>query len=59
MVTPSRRREVVSYLRTAYDVSERRVCRAVGMSRASYRYRAADGIFSILLPSRSPESGEL
>ena len=40
MVTPSRRREVVSYLRTAYDVSERRACRTVGMSRASYRYRS-------------------
>ena len=40
MVTPSRRREVVSYLRSAYDVSERRACRTIGMSRASYRYRS-------------------
>ena len=40
MVTPSRRREVVSHLRTAYGVSERRTCRTVGMSRASYRYRS-------------------
>ena len=40
MVTPSRRREVVSHLRTAYGVSERRACRTIGMSRASYRYRS-------------------
>ena len=40
MVTPSRRREVVSHLRSAFDVSERRACRTVGMSRASYRYRS-------------------
>ncbi len=30
----------MSYLRTAYDVSERRACRTLGMSRASYRYRS-------------------
>ena len=40
MVTPSCRREVVSYLRSAYGVSERRACRTIGMSRASYRYRS-------------------
>jgi putative transposase len=40
VVTPSRRREVVSHLRSAFDVSERRACRTVGMTRASYRYRS-------------------
>jgi putative transposase len=40
VVTPSRRREVVSHLRSAFDVSERRACRTVGMARASYRYRS-------------------
>jgi putative transposase len=40
VVTPSRRREVVSHLRSAFDGSERRACRTVGMSRASYRYRS-------------------
>jgi putative transposase len=40
VVTPSRRREVVSHLRSAYGVSERRACRTVGVARASYRYRS-------------------
>jgi putative transposase len=40
VVTPSRRREVVSHLRSSYDVSERRACRATGFSRASQRYRS-------------------
>ena len=31
---------MVSHLRSAYGVSERRACRTVGMSRASYRYRS-------------------
>ena len=40
MVTPSRRREVARHLRSAFGVSERRACRTIGMSRASYRYRS-------------------
>lgn len=40
MVKPSRRREVVGHLRAAYDVSERRACRATGFHRSSHRYRS-------------------
>ncbi len=34
------RREVVTQLRTAYAVSERRACRATGFARATQRYRS-------------------
>lgn len=40
MTTPSRRRETVTYLQTAYGVSERRACRVTGTSRATCRYRS-------------------
>lgn len=39
-MTPSRRREVVTHLQTAYCVSERCACRATGFARASQRYRS-------------------
>ena len=39
-MTPSRRRDVVTQLRLAYRVSERRACRATGFARASQRYRS-------------------
>jgi putative transposase len=39
-VTPSRRRSVVSYLESVYDVSERRACRATGGARTTQRYRS-------------------
>ncbi len=48
MVTPSRRREAVSHLRTAYGVSERRGCRTIGMARAAYRYRSVADLQSEL-----------
>ena len=40
MVTPSHRRDAVSYLQAAYGVSERRACRVTGTSRATHRYRS-------------------
>ncbi len=40
MVKPSRRREVVGHLRTAYDVSERRGCGVTGFPRTTQRYRS-------------------
>jgi putative transposase len=40
MVTPSRRRRVVEHLQAAYQVSERRACRATGFHRSSQRYRS-------------------
>jgi putative transposase len=38
MVTPTIRRQVVGYVQKAMKMSERRACRAVGVSRASHRY---------------------
>jgi putative transposase len=40
MVTPTQRREVVGWARTAYGLAERRACRAVGVSRSLVRYRS-------------------
>jgi putative transposase len=40
VVTPSRCRELVTFLRTAYGVSERRACRVAGLARATQRYRS-------------------
>jgi putative transposase len=40
MVTPAARREAVAHLRTTFEVSERRACKAVGADRTSVRYRS-------------------
>ena len=40
MVSPAGKRKVVGDLRSAYDFSERRSCRLVGLSRTSYSYQA-------------------
>lgn len=40
MVKPSRRRNVVSHLRAAYDISERRACKVTGFPRTTQRYRS-------------------
>ena len=40
MVTPAVRREAVAHLRTFFEVSERRACAALGIDRASVRYRS-------------------
>lgn len=40
MVRPVRRREVVRHYQQAYEVSERRACRAMGFERSSQRYRS-------------------
>ena len=39
MVKPAVRREVAEHLQTAYQVSERRACRATGFHRSCQRYR--------------------
>src|SRR5690242_9964592 len=41
MVTPAARREAVAHLQTAYGVSERRACAALGADRTSVRYRSS------------------
>jgi hypothetical protein len=38
MVTPTIRRQVVCLVQEAMKMSERRACRTIGVSRASYRY---------------------
>lgn len=40
MVTPTQRREVVGWAQTAYELAERRACRAVGVSRSLVRYQS-------------------
>ena len=40
MVRPAARRALVHWARTAYQLSERRACRAVGVYRALVRYRS-------------------
>lgn len=47
MVTPAARREAAAYLQSAYEMSERQACRAIGVDRSSVRYRASrpdDGV---------------
>jgi transposase InsO family protein len=39
MVSPTRRREAVGYLRDRHRVSERRACKAVDQARSTQRYR--------------------
>ena len=39
-MTPRARRRVVTHLQAAYQVSERRACRATGFARSSQRYRS-------------------
>ena len=38
-VTPVARREVARYLRQAYEMSERRACRVIGIDRTNVRYQ--------------------
>ena len=40
MVWPAQRREVVSWARSAYQLSERKACRAIGVSASFVRYRS-------------------
>ena len=39
MVTTEQRRQVVTYLRAAYPVSERRACRVIGLARSRWQYQ--------------------
>jgi putative transposase len=40
MVTPAAKREAVAQLRSAFDMSERRACRAIGCLRMTVRYHS-------------------
>lgn len=39
MVTPAARREAAAHLGDAFEVSQRRACRVIGVDRTSVRYR--------------------
>lgn len=40
MVRPAQRRELVTWVRQSYQLSERRACRATGVGRSFIRYRS-------------------
>jgi len=40
MVTPVARREAVAYVKTTYNVSERRACKSLNVDRACIKYRS-------------------
>lgn len=40
MVTPAAHREAAAHLQLAYEMSERRACRVLGVDRTSVRYQA-------------------
>ena len=42
MVTPAARREATKFFRERHQLSERRACALVGMSRSTYRYERQD-----------------
>jgi putative transposase len=39
-VKPAQKRAAVQFFRTGFQVSERRACRVVGVSRSTHRYRS-------------------
>lgn len=58
MVTPAARREAAAYLRQAYEMSERRACRVLGVDRTSVRYQATqadDGVLRDRLKTLAQE----
>jgi putative transposase len=52
MVSPSRRRDAVSYLCRRHPVSERRACKLVGQYRSTQRYSAQPPEFELRLVKR-------
>jgi putative transposase len=58
VVTPAARREAVAHLRQAFEMSERRACRAIGADRTSVRYEATrpdDGVLRERLKALAQE----
>jgi acetyl esterase len=58
VVTPAAHREAAAYLRSAYEKSERRACRALGVDRTSVRYMATrpdDGVLRERLKALAQE----
>ena len=48
MVTPAAHREAAAHLQSAYEMSERRACRVLGVDRTSVRYQATRPDDSVL-----------
>ncbi len=48
MVRPAQRRALAGWARAAYQLSERRACRAVGTARSSVRYQPVRSLQSVL-----------
>jgi putative transposase len=59
MVSPSRRRDAVTYLCRRHRVSERRACRLVGQHRSTNRYRAVAPELELRLVRRMNELAAL
>lgn len=58
MVTPAAHREAAAYLQSAYEMSERRACRVLGVDRTSVRYQATrpdDGVLRERLKALAQE----
>lgn len=58
MVTPAARREAAAYLAQAFDMSERRACRVIGVDRTSVRYegtRPDDDVLRVRLKELAAE----
>jgi putative transposase len=55
MVSPSRRRDAVTYLCQRHQVSERRACRLLGQHRSTNRYRAVAPELELRLVERMNE----
>jgi hypothetical protein len=58
MVSPSRRRDAVSYLCRRHPLSERRACKVIGQHRSTQRYRAQPAEFELRLVARMNELAE-
>ena len=43
VVTPAAHREAAAHLQSAYEMSERRACRVLGVDRTSVRYQGDQG----------------
>jgi len=57
-VAPAAHRKAAAYLRSAYEMSERRACRVLGTDRSSVRYEATrpdDGVLRERLKALAQE----
>src|SRR6185295_4433751 len=62
MVRPAKRREAVRYVQQTFGLSERRACRALGVARATQRYKSRRGSDEVLprmreLAAERPRAG--